>query len=252
MIAKCRNTGQIGAITASKFLSAGAFMILGEPPYGVCISQGFLNPLLRHNILSDLKNCINIKESLKSRLAADSYPVLRQVLAMNWEGQTAVHSGLGCADIVHDFSEYGLVAAGNMLASQNVINQMIGAFHATQGSLAHKLLTALKQGHLEGVDKRGARSSALVVFDSVPYAVVDLRVDDSDTPIEEIERLSFIYFKDYETVNRRLPTIKNPSGNLGHYPIASLRNLASQLEARGETIPAHWKILFDATENREE
>ena len=89
LIAKCSDSGQIGFITVTKFLSAGAYMVLAEPSVGICISKGFLNPLLRHQIIDDLKNKTDIVTSVNLRLRADSFPVLRQVIAMDWNGNTA-------------------------------------------------------------------------------------------------------------------------------------------------------------------
>jgi uncharacterized Ntn-hydrolase superfamily protein len=245
LIAKCPNSGQIGAITATKFLSAGAFMILGEPKVGICISQGFLNPLIRHHIISDLKNGLEVTDSLSKRLTEDSFPLLRQVLVMDWKGKTAVHSGHGCFEVVHSFNEDGIIAAGNVLPSAKVIDQMIDGYLVTEGSLAKKLLAALQHGHSAGGDKRGARSTALIVYDDEPYPVADLRVDDSEEPVQEMSRLCDIYFNEYELVTRRLPSLRDPIGTLGPVPKERLVYLASILKSRGEVIPSSWKLILE-------
>lgn len=54
-------------------------------------------------------------------------------------------------------------------------------------------------GHLAGGDAQDARSAALVVFDSEPSLVVNLWVGDYDYSVAEIQRLSGICFKEYQS-----------------------------------------------------
>jgi hypothetical protein len=72
---------------------------------------------------------------------------------------------------------------------------MASSFQSASGSLAQRLLAALKAGEDTGGDARGRMSAALVVVDAeVPVqsgtgTLVDIRVDRSDDPIGELSRL---------------------------------------------------------------
>ncbi len=86
---------------------------------------------------------------------------------------------------------------GNILANENVISEMAKSFIQSNGKapLAQRLINALKAGQLAGGDKRGRQSaSLLVVKENWGYGgnndrFRDLRVDDHQTPIEELQRV---------------------------------------------------------------
>lgn len=243
LIARCEKTGQLGAVTATKFLSSGAFILLARPGVGICASQGFLNPLIRHQILGDLENGTDVKTSLDARVAQDTFAILRQVIVLSKDGSTAFHTGEGCFE--ETFVSCGLshIAAGNALSSRNVIEQMSRSFEASLGDLSTRLMDALISAYEAGGDKRGARSAALCVVDEEPYPIVDLRVDDSSAPVSELKRLLEIFKSDYASVTRRLPSHLNPEGILGPVPTKRLKEMSVRLKSRGESIPEKWKRL---------
>ena len=69
--------------------------------------------------------------------------------------------------------------------------------------MADKLLTALVAGQENGGDKRGQQSAALLVvrknggYSGFNDRYIDLRVDDADKPIQELERLLKIHKQFY-------------------------------------------------------
>jgi len=244
LIARCRLTGQLGAATATKFLSSGAYLLLARPGVGLCASQGFLNPRIRHLILDDMTKGVDIDRSMKARVAEDPFAVLRQVMAISWTGLTAWHSGEGCLSESVVVQGKNHLAAGNWLANGDVVREMSRVFETTQGTLAFRLMAALVAAQEAGGEARGARSAALCVHDDEPYPVVDLRIDDADDPIEAIRNLFGIYLSTYESVTRRLPSNANPSGVLGPVPTARLKEMALKLQARGEAIPESWEKVL--------
>ena len=76
-----------------------------------------------------------------------------------------------------------------------VCEAMARAFESAEGDLAGKLMQALKAAENEGGDMRGRQSAALLVVSgdrSLPAwggRVIDLRVEDSQQPLIEMERL---------------------------------------------------------------
>ncbi|MGI9112879.1 MAG: DUF1028 domain-containing protein, partial [Gaiellaceae bacterium] len=79
------------------------------------------------------------------------------------------------------------------------VDALADTFEASSGSLAERLLESLAAGQAAGGDSRGQQSAALLVVRRVGgYAglsdvVLDLRVDDHATPIEELRRLYVLH-----------------------------------------------------------
>ena len=90
-------------------------------------------------------------------------------------------------------------AQGNILAGEAVVKAMGEAFEETDGELADKLMAALFAGQEKGGDTRGQQSAALLVvqegrgYGGFNDRYIDLRVDDAEKPIEELQRLFDIH-----------------------------------------------------------
>src|SRR5207237_4520640 len=85
---------------------------------------------------------------------------------------------------------------GNILVGPQVLDALEKSFLSTAGQpLVDRLLAAIEAGQATGGDARGMESAALVVARPLTFAnnfydrVVDLRVDDSKTPVVELRRL---------------------------------------------------------------
>ena len=90
-------------------------------------------------------------------------------------------------------------AQGNILAGEAVVQAMGKAYEETDGKLADKLMAALFAGQEAGGDIRGQQSAALLVvqegggYGGFNDRYIDLRVDDAEKPIEELQRLLQIH-----------------------------------------------------------
>ena len=94
----------------------------------------------------------------------------------------------------------GYAAQGNILVSEETVTALAQTFEATAPRpLAERLLEALAAAQLAGGDRRGQQSAALLVvkrdsgYGASSDVLVDLRVDDHATPIEELRRLYGIH-----------------------------------------------------------
>ncbi|MBA3476757.1 MAG: DUF1028 domain-containing protein, partial [Actinobacteria bacterium] len=89
----------------------------------------------------------------------------------------------------------GYAAQGNILVSGETVDALAETFEATEGSLAERLLASLAAAQAAGGDRRGQQSASLLVvrrdggYAGLSDVVLDLRVDDHETPIEELRRL---------------------------------------------------------------
>jgi uncharacterized Ntn-hydrolase superfamily protein len=86
-------------------------------------------------------------------------------------------------------------AQANIMVSEKTVENMASTFERTAGSLADRLLAALRAGQAGGGDKRGMQSAALLVvrkdagYLGANDRFIDIRVYDSPDPIAELDRL---------------------------------------------------------------
>ena len=117
---------------------------------------------------------------------------MRQVGVVDSAGAVAAHTGAGCIPDAGDVQGDGFSVQANMMAAPAVWPSMAEAFEGAEGSLAERLLAALRAGEEAGGDVRGRQSAALLVVpgDGEPWKrSVELRVEDSPEPLDELERV---------------------------------------------------------------
>ena len=114
---------------------------------------------------------------------------------MDSKGNAAAFTEKKCLDWAGSKIGHNYAAQGNILARQEVVENMGRKFESTKGDLAEKLVAALIGGDKAGGDARGRQSAALLVvkkgFGRAGYGdrYIDLRVEDHSNPIEELKRL---------------------------------------------------------------
>src|SRR6185295_19464098 len=106
------------------------------------------------------------------------------------------------ADVVHFGAWAGHTTGrtfsvqGNTLASEAVVTAMAEAYEHGSGSMAERLMSALDAGQSKGGDTRGMQSAGILVVRPLPAnsestveRIVDIRVDDTTNPFDELRRL---------------------------------------------------------------
>jgi len=118
-----------------------------------------------------------------------------QPVLVLWMPAPASYTGEDCFEHAVSVTGEGFAAQGNILANPEIPEAMATAFRDTQGGLAERLLGALTAGEEAGGEKRGVESAALLVvrpgggYGGNHDRWLDLRVDHSDTPIEDLRQL---------------------------------------------------------------
>jgi uncharacterized Ntn-hydrolase superfamily protein len=91
-------------------------------------------------------------------------------------------------------------AQGNILVGEETVAALATSFTATAGRpLAERLIECLASAQAAGGDRRGQQSAALLVVErdggyaGMSDVLVDLRVDDHETPVTELVRLYDIH-----------------------------------------------------------
>ncbi len=204
-------TGELGVAVQSKFPNVRPIVPWAQAGVGAVATQSYAELDYALKGLALMANGATAEEALRIVLREDAGRELRQVGIVDAQGNAASWTGTACfpwaggrvgqqegnakaATPGMVVTGYGYTAQGNILVSEETVLAMARAFEATQGSLAERLLAALKAGQEAGGDRRGQQSAALLVvrkgagYDGLDN-YIDLSVYDHPRPIEELMRL---------------------------------------------------------------
>jgi uncharacterized Ntn-hydrolase superfamily protein len=122
--------------------------------------------------------------------------------------------------------------AGNMLAGPQVLDETAAAYErAAHLPFARRLVQALRAGEAVGGDKRGRQSAALRIHTDQEYPALDLRVDDHDDPLAELERLEAVSRERFVHFARFFATREAPGGVWDRSVIEAAIAQATQAQA---------------------
>ncbi|MGR3453741.1 DUF1028 domain-containing protein [Pseudooceanicola sp.] len=218
IIARDEATGEIGLAVASRFFACGAAV-----PYvganAAVATQAFVNPLWGVEGLARLKAGEAAQAVLDDVRTRDAGQALRQAHMLDAQGAFAAHTGADCTDWCGHLIRDDHSVAGNMLTGPEVIEETSRAFAAATGTLAERLLAAMRAGEAAGGDKRGRQAAGLTIHRGEDYAHLSLRVDDHDDPLAELGRLLEVAGERYLMVAETFPTAGNFSGTTDRGPI---------------------------------
>ena len=187
--------GEWGVAVQSKFLAVGSVVPWAEPEAGAVATQSYANPRYGPDGLALLRQGLSAEEVVKRLTEADEGRDERQLGVVDAAGRGATFTGPGCHEWAGGRTGSGYAAQGNILVSGETVDALAETFEATDGSLAERLLASLAAGQAAGGDRRGQQSASLLVvrrdggYAGLSDVVLDLRVDDHQTPIEELRRL---------------------------------------------------------------
>ena len=187
--------GQWGVAVQSKFLAAGAVVPFAQAGVGAIASQANANGSFGPRGLALLAQGLDAEEVLRQLLADDPGRDTRQLGVVDSQGQAAAHTGQRCMDWAGQHVGSGYCCQGNILAGAAVVAEMARAFESTSGMLGGRLVAALEAGQAAGGDRRGQQAAGLLVVQvrgglgGYNDRLIDLRVDEHVTPIEELKRI---------------------------------------------------------------
>ena len=196
-IAACDlETGQWGAATQSKFLAVGSVVPWAEPQVGAIATQAYANPRYGAEGLAQLRSGASADETVAKLTAADEGRDHRQVGIVDAKGGSATFTGAECYEWAGGLNGPCYAAQGNILVGAATVQALASTFEATADRpLAERLLACLAAAQEAGGDRRGQQSAALLVVEReggyahLSDVLVDLRVDDHERPVEELERI---------------------------------------------------------------
>jgi uncharacterized Ntn-hydrolase superfamily protein len=223
--------GVLGVAIASRFLAVGALCVHTRRGVGALSTQALMNPLYGKDGLDALERGAAPDAVVASLTGADDGRDVRQLHVLPAEGAPAAWTGAHCVDwcghrVFDTFS-----VAGNMLAGPQVLDATADAFGSGTGTLAERLIAAMQAGEAAGGDKRGKQAAALRIHGDQDYPRLDLRVDDHDEPLVELERLYRKSLERFQPFVACLATREHPHGTLDRGAIEA--HVREHAEAHG-------------------
>jgi len=185
--------GELGVAVASKYFSVGSVVPWARAGVGAVATQSYVNFDYGIIGLELLEAGLSPQDIIDSLVSADPGYARRQVGIIDFEGNAASYTGPECLDWAGGLIGDNCAAQGNILVSDKVVSRMVERFENAEGDLADKLMAALLAGDSAGGDSRGKQSAALYVVskkEGLRYdRQIDIRVDDSPAPFDELYRI---------------------------------------------------------------
>ncbi|HET6778552.1 MAG TPA: DUF1028 domain-containing protein [Gemmatimonadales bacterium] len=206
-------SGDLGVAVQSKFPNVGGIVPWGRAGVGAVATQSLGNTAYGERGLDLIAQGATAEEALRTVMRTDTMLQDRQVGLVDVRGNAASFTGRstfdwaggrvgpppGRGDVTGGKGEVivgrGYAAQANIMVSERTVKNMAETFEQTRGSLADRLMAALKAGQAGGGDKRGMQSAALLVvrrnggYLGANDRFIDIRVYDAPDPIAELDRL---------------------------------------------------------------
>jgi uncharacterized Ntn-hydrolase superfamily protein len=188
IVARSEDGESWGVAVASKFLAVGSAVPAAVAGVGAIATQADANVAYKGQALAHMDDGATASVALQRLLEDDEGREHRGA---------ASHTGPACLDWAGSLTGDGYAVQGNILTGEDVVTAMEAAWLASdpEAPLARRLLEALSAGDEAGGDSRGRQSAALLVvregagYGGLDDIAVDLRVDDHERPIPELDRL---------------------------------------------------------------
>lgn len=174
--------------------------------HGAVATQSLVNVELGRKGIEYLNDGLAVGDALQALLNTDEGAENRQLHGVDREG-TFVFSGEECKDWFGHHEGENFTVAGNLLVGERVIEAVAEQYESNEEDrpLAERLIDALGAGQEEGGDKREElpiQSAALRIVSSEERPLKrfynDLRVDATETPIEDLRETYELAWQGYE------------------------------------------------------
>ncbi|MFZ0966175.1 MAG: DUF1028 domain-containing protein, partial [Candidatus Bathyarchaeia archaeon] len=188
-------TRNLGVAVQSRYFSVGTAVPWAQAQVGAVATQSFVNISYGPRGLKLLKKGLTVNEVIEKLTSKDKSRDYRQLGIIDRKGNPAAYTGAKCLHWAGSKTGKNYTAQGNILANEQVVQNMGKKFETTKSDLADRLVAALEGGQEAGGDARGRQSAALLVVgerkSKAGYGdhLIDLRVEDHPEPIAELKRL---------------------------------------------------------------
>lgn len=206
-------TGDLGVAVQSKFPNVGGIVPWARAGVGAVATQSLANTDYGERGLLLIAGGLTAEAAFRAVMRTDTMLADRQVGMVDARGNAVSFTGdrtfdwaggrVGRAGMAGGLPGgkgativgRGYAAQANIMVSDQTVRNLAATFERATGSLADRLMAALKAGQAGGGDKRGMQSAALLVvrkdggYLGANDRFIDIRVYDAPDPIAELERL---------------------------------------------------------------
>ncbi len=195
ILGRCERTGRFGVACTSSSPAVSSRCSYVAADVGVATTQNVTDPRLGPALLDRLREGDDAASAIEAVATVAPHVEYRQLAVVDAAGGSAAYSGTESLGINGDRLGPGCVAAGNLLASEALLEAVIVAFEESDHAieLEERLLLALEAGMHAGGEAGPVHSAGLLASGTgeVGWPITDLRIDfDPDgKPVSELRRL---------------------------------------------------------------
>lgn len=194
LVARCAETGMFGVAISSSSPAVAARCSFARAGVGAVASQNVTDPTLGPLALDLMQGGMSASEAIAGVRDLGKFIEYRQVLAVDRNGGTAIHSGPNSLGIWTQAQAENVASGGNLLANEGVPQAIVDGFLGSQGHLGDRLIAAMRAGLAAGGEAGPVHSAGLKLVDKVAWPVADLRCDwTEDCPVEAVARAWEVY-----------------------------------------------------------
>lgn len=189
LVARCADTGMFGVAVASSSPAVAARCAHALAGAGAVASQNVTDPALGTRGLALLAEGASAAEAV-AILRRSPHADHRQLLVVDRDGNTAIHSGPRALGIWAEAREHDVASGGNLLANEGVPQAIVNGFLASSGHLGDRLLAAMQAGLVAGGEAGPIHSIGMKLVREMSWPVADLRIDWTEgEPVAELAAL---------------------------------------------------------------
>lgn len=213
VVARCAQTGMFGVAISSSSPAVAARCAFARADVGAVASQNVTDPRLGPLTLDFMAKGMSAADAITAMQSCSQHLSYRQVLAVDQNGATAIHSGPNSLGIWTQAQGKDVVSAGNLLANAQVPQAVVDGFRNASGHLGDRLMAAMQAGLAAGGEAGPVHSAGLKIVDRVDWPIVDLRCDwTEECPIAAVSEAWLVYKPQIEAyVQRALDPSQAPS-----------------------------------------
>nr|WP_309501608.1 DUF1028 domain-containing protein [uncultured Roseovarius sp.] len=194
LVARCAETGMFGVAISSSSPAVAARCSYARAGVGAVASQNVTDPTLGPLTLDLMQGGMSAPEAIAEVQQRGRFIEYRQVLAVDDQGRTAIHSGPNSLGIWTQAQAENVASGGNLLANDGVPQAIVDGYLAATGHIGDRLIAAMRAGLAAGGEAGPVHSAGMMIVDSVAWPVADLRCDWTETcPIEAIATAWDVY-----------------------------------------------------------
>ncbi|WP_171236846.1 DUF1028 domain-containing protein [Ruegeria sp. HKCCA6837] len=204
LVARCADTGMFGLAISSSSPAVAARCSFARAGVGAVASQNVTDPSLGPLTLDLLEQGKTAPQAIDAMKAQAKFVEYRQVLAVDDQGRTAIHSGPNSLGIWTQAQAENVASGGNLLDNEGIPQAIVDGFLSSSGHIGDRLIAAMRAGLAAGGEAGPVHSAGMKIVDKVSWPVADLRCDwTEDCPIEAIATAWNIYKPQLDAYTQR-------------------------------------------------